>query len=185
MLDLMQRFMPGKYRPVFLYLVQGLDFQEQTLRYYEKAFKIKIEREQHWDVSAYLAQMGQYSGRPLKAADCEKRLREKFDTPFIALGYRKDESLQRRGHLGSLAKDNYIDWRNRKLFPVADFLSSEIDTYVKVRKLYLPPEYRAGFRNIDQFKGRPLLYIKNTYPEDYQKIVSTFPMVEAEVVRMA
>lgn len=182
MLDLAHRFMPCKFTAVFLYIVKGLEFQERTLRYYERKCGIEIKREPHWDVSVYLKQMGQVK----KIITCEKHekyLKRKYNEPWIMLGYRKDESLQRRGHLGSLSKTNYIDWRHHKLFPLSAWLSKDVDAYIKMRKLLLPPEYRYGYRNIDQFKGDAAIYIKNTYPDDWEKIIAKFPLVEAEIVR--
>lgn len=183
MLDLFNRFLPGKFIPIFLYFVKGLEFQEKTLRYYEEKYGIEIKREVHWDCSAYMRQSG-HKMKALKAGNCEKYLRDKYNIPFISLGYRKDESLQRRGHLGSLAKTNYIDWKYKKLFPVADWLASDMDAYVKSRKLLLPIEYQNGYRNIDQFKGPALLYVKNSYPDDYKKIIMEYPIIEAEAFRM-
>jgi len=182
MLDLAQKFIPGKFTPIFLYIVKGLEFQEKTLRYYENRYGIEIKRELHWDASAYLKQMGQ-TKKVLKCSDCETYLRRKYDEPWIMLGYRKDESLQRRGHLGSLAKSDYIDWQYHKIFPIADWLSKDIDVYIKSNRLVLPPEYRRGFRNIDQFKGEAAVYIKNTYPNDWEKIISTLPLVAGEAFR--
>lgn len=182
MLDLFDRFLHGKYKPIFLYMVKGLEFQERTLRLYEKKFGIEIAREVHWDVSAYLKQMGKVP-KALKCSDCESNLRQKYDEPWIALGYRKDESLQRRGHLGSLSKSDYIDWQYHKLFPLADWTAADIVAYIKARKLVLPVEYQNGYRNIDQFKGRCALYIKNSYPGDWKKIIETFPLIEAEAFR--
>jgi phosphoadenosine phosphosulfate reductase len=183
MLDLFERFMSGRYKAVFLYMVKGLEFQEKILRHYEAKFGIEILREVHCDVSAYLKQMGKAT-KALKAADCEKFLRHKHDEPWIALGYRKDESLQRRGHLGSLSKTDFIDWKYHKLFPIADWLESDIKAYIKARKLVLPVEYANGYRNIDQFKGRAALYVKNSYPEDWARITAQFPLIEAEAFRM-
>jgi 3'-phosphoadenosine 5'-phosphosulfate sulfotransferase (PAPS reductase)/FAD synthetase len=182
MLDIMEQFARGKYTPIFLYIVPGLEFQEKTLRYYEARYGIEIKREAHWDISAYLKQAGKGT-KVLRAGDTEQYLRKKYDCPWIALGYRKDESLQRRGHLGGLAKTSYIDHEYKKIFPVADWLESDMKAWVKTKKLLLPPEYSRGFRNIDQFKGPAASYIATQYPEDWQRIITAFPLVESELYR--
>jgi len=182
MLDLFQRFLPGRYQAVFLYFVKGLSFQESILRHYEDRFGIKIERRPHWDIANYDRAMANVQGRALKEKDIAAHIREETGLSWLAYGYRRDESMQRRGILTPFAPD-YIDAKFRKVYPLGAWSNHHIDEYIKARKLLLPREYAFGFRNIDQFKGPAVLWIKNNYPEDWQKIIDRFPIVEAEALR--
>jgi 3'-phosphoadenosine 5'-phosphosulfate sulfotransferase (PAPS reductase)/FAD synthetase len=180
MLNLAQKFMPNKYTAIFMTLLEGLDFQERTIKYYEQKYGIKIERELLFD--AYRFKTGNKKIK-IKAADSERYFRDKYDCAWIMYGYRRDESLQRRGYLGQYAKTNFIDWQFHKLFPLGDWSKHDIEAYVKQEKLYIPPEYRNGYRDINVFGGEAILYIKNRYPNDYAKIIEAYPIFEAEAFR--
>ena len=49
----------------------------------------------------------------------------------------------------------------------------------------LVKEYKDGFKHdLSTPDHLGLLYIKNQYPEDYEKIISTFPNLEAGVKKL-
>jgi phosphoadenosine phosphosulfate reductase len=182
MLDLFQRFLPGRYVPVFLYFVKGLEFQERTLRYYEARFGIDIQRRPHWDIANYDRTAQNKQGRALKEHDIAAHIRDETGLSWLAYGYRTDESMQRRGQLRPLAP-TFIDHKFNKLYPLGAWSRHHVEAYVKERRLVLPVEYQHGYRNIDQFKGRSVLWIRNNYPDDWLKIIERFPVVEAEAIR--
>lgn len=182
MLDLFQRFLPGRFIPVFLYFVQGLEFQERVLNYYEARFGIQIQRRPHWDIANYDRVARNQKQRALKEKDIAAHIRDETSLSWLAYGYRTDESMQRRGQLRPLAP-TFIDHKFHKLYPLGAWSRHHVEAYVKDRKLLLPVEYQHGYRNIDQFKGQAVLWIKNNYPDDWQKIIARFPAVEAEAVR--
>jgi len=181
MLDLfMKRAPEAVSEVVFMYYCPGMSYEEKILRYYENRYKIKITRIAHPDVSYYVNSR-KAKGRRLKIADIEKLLKADHGAEWVAWGFRKDESLQRRGQL-SMA-ENGIDWKYRKLFPIADWSKKLVERYVTQNKLLLPPEYKNGMRDLNTFKGDSLLYIYNNYPEDYERLVSTYPDIRGELMR--
>jgi phosphoadenosine phosphosulfate reductase len=165
--------------PVFLYFVKGLSFQEKVIQYYERRYKIKINRFPHNDVKFI---MERDKKRKIGQADMENFLRDKFDISFIIYGYRKDESLQRRGMMAHL--DHGIDWKYKKIYPLAEWREPHIRKYVKQKRLVLPDSYRMGYRDINSLKGDALMYIYNNFPEDYRKIITLYPHIEAERIRV-
>ena len=96
-----------------------------------------------------------------------------------------------RSHVESnwkLSSVNFVtsglfDWKYRKLYPLAEWSEKHLEGYLKRHKLILPIEYRYKFRDLNTFKGAPLLYIYNNYPDDYQKIIDLFPDVQGELMR--
>jgi len=182
MLDLFQRFLPSRFTPVFLYFVRGLEFQERVLRYYEGRFSIAIQRRPHWDIANYDRVARNQKQRALKERDIAAHIREETGLSWLAYGYRTDESMQRRGQLRTFAP-TFIDHKFKKLYPLGAWSRHHVESYVKDRRLLLPAEYAHGYRNIDQFKGPAVLWIKNSYPDDWARIIARFPAVEAEAVR--
>jgi phosphoadenosine phosphosulfate reductase len=165
---------------VFMYYCPGLSYEETILTYYEKRYGTKITRIAHPDV-AYLVNT-RTKGKKIRVANVEKVLKVDHGAEWVAWGFRKDESLQRRGQL-TMAK-NGIDWKYRKLFPLTEWSKKHTQQYVHDKKLLLPVEYRLGFRDLNTFKGDSLLYIYNSYPEDYNRIIQIYPDVEGELRRL-
>jgi phosphoadenosine phosphosulfate reductase len=139
MLDLFQRFLPGRYIPVFLYFVKGLKFQERTLRYYETRFGIEIQRCPHWDIANYDRVARGLPGRMLKEHDIAAHIRDETGLSWLAYGYRTDESMQRRGQLRPLAP-TFIDHKFHKLYPLGAWSKHHTEAYVHERNLVLPAE---------------------------------------------
>lgn len=180
MLDLfMQRARESVGLVVFMHMAPGLFIHERILQYYEKRYKIEITRLPHPD-SAMTINTREKKHK-ITNADFEKYLRISHGAEWIAYGYRKDESLQRRGQL-TLAKEG-IDWKYRKVFPIAEWAAKHCAGWVKRSRLILPPEYAMGIRDITSFKGPALLYLVKNYPEDYERIAAVYPDVKAELMR--
>jgi len=79
--------------------------------------------------------------------------------------------------------DNGIDWKYKKLTPLHIWAKKDIDNYIKQNRLILAPEVYSGFRNIDIYKGESLEWLKNNFPDDYQKWVTKYPMAQADFIR--
>jgi sulfate adenylyltransferase subunit 2 len=75
-----------------------------------------------------------------------------------------------------------IDERNRKIYPVADWNDKRIMAYIRLNSLLLPPEYSHGLKHDFCVPDtKLLLYLKNNFPADYQKVIAEFPNLEALV----
>lgn len=180
MIDLFMKYAKKSVsKIVFMYYCPDMSFDEKILQYYEKRYSIKIERIPHFDVSYMLNDNKKH--KKLKMSDSEKLIKKEYELLYLAFGYRKDESLQRRGMLSNLPYN--IDAKYKRIYPLADWSKKHVEKYVKSKKLVLPAEYAYGYRDINTFKGSSILYIYNNYPDDYKKIIKMFPDVEGELMR--
>lgn len=181
MLDLFISFAPKSIGSVvFMYYCPGLSYEEKILDYYERRYGLApIHRIAHPDCMYLVNERAR--GRKLRVADAEKRIRAEFEAEWVAWGFRKEESLERRGQLALAPKG--IDWKYRKLFPIGEWSRRHTAAWVKDRRLLLPPEYKNGLRDLNTFKGDSLLYIHHNYPDDYRRIVDMYPDVEGELMR--
>lgn len=136
MLDLFQKYMKGRYTPVFLYYCENLESKNKVIRYYEKRYKIKIEQYPHFETSFLLSREGKKIKR-LTMADTFKALRAKFNIEYIALGWEACESMARACMLKTF--DNGIDWKYKKLCPLHIWGKKDIDRYIKKRKVDFSP----------------------------------------------
>jgi phosphoadenosine phosphosulfate reductase len=174
MLSLFNKYMPKRYKAIFLYIHKGLSIREKIITYYENRFKIKIDQYPKFDVAFMFK-------KKLKQPDIEAFIRDKYDCEWLAYGYRKDESLQRRGMLKHIG--NGIDYKYKKLYPLSDWKQSDVWKYIKAEKLILPPDYAAGFRDINIFKGDALLWLYREYYNDYLIIKDQYPDIEGELLK--
>ena len=180
MLDLFVKYAVRSFSDViFMYFCKGLEFEERILRYYEKRFLVKIIRIAHPDVQ--FMKRSRTKQKRISISDLEKYIRQEFKSDYIAYGFRKDESLQRRGQLAHL--DGGVDYKYKKVFPVAEWSAKHMNGWIRKEKLLLPPEYKYGFRDINSFKGESIEYIYNNYPEDYQRIIKSYPDMQGELMR--
>jgi 3'-phosphoadenosine 5'-phosphosulfate sulfotransferase (PAPS reductase)/FAD synthetase len=171
MADLLQSY-SGRKEYVFLYFVEGLEIKQRIIDYYENKWQVHIHQFPHY------GHLSLKTGKKYKMADIEHGLRAKFGISWIAQGIRRDESLARRGMLAHLPYG--IDEKYRKLYPIADYSAKDIMAYIKLHKLPLPIEYNFGLKHdISVPDIKMLLFIKNNFPKDYQKILATFPNLEA------
>ncbi len=179
MLDLFVKYARQSIgRVVFMYFCPDLSYDEKILQYYEHRHDLGIDRVAHPD-TAYLVNTREKKSR-VGMSHFEKGLRAD-GAAWIAYGFRKDESLQRRGQL-SMA-DNGIDYKYRKVFPIAEWAERHAKAYVVQHRLPLPPEYKMGMRDLNSFKGEALLHIYNNYRADYERIVDMYPDTRGELMR--
>jgi len=160
--------------PVFLYFVKGLAIKKGIIAYYEKRWNVKIEQRPH------PRNLNLKADKKYRMADIERSLRAEFNISWIIDGAKKTDSMARRGMMAHL--QDGIDERNRKIYPLADWSDSKVMAYIKLNRLMLPVEYQHGFqRDFNVPTIDKLVYLKNNFPNDYQKIIAEFPQLESMV----
>ena len=161
--------------PVFLYFVKGLAIKQRIIEYYENRWKVKIEQRPHPRALNLKQDRKKY-----KMSDAEKSLRAEFNITWIIDGAKKTDSMARRGMMARLTDG--VDERNRKIYPLADWNDAKVMAYIKLNRLMLPVEYQHGFtRDFNVPTIEKLVYLKNNFAADYQKIIAEFPNLEAMV----
>lgn len=182
-LDLCMRYFDIVH-PYFLYLVPGLEFQERTLRWYERRYGVEIIRLPHFEVSNFLRygtfRDSDFSVPIVSVSDMYSYLRGVTGATWIAAGERIADSIVRRAMIKSTGS---IDTKRGRFYPVAYWRKAEIMNYIKRKRLYLPPDSRKfgfSFRSLD---GRQLAFVKDRYPDDYEKIKRFYPFCGAAVRR--
>lgn len=174
MADLVVKGYSGKMAFVYLYFVPALEIKQRIIEHYEKRWNIKINQQPD-PVTLSLK-----TGKKYKMSDIEHGLRAKFNISYIAQGVRRDESLARRGMLKHLPFG--IDEKYKKIYPIADFSTKDVMSYIKLNKLPLPIEYSHGWKHdfsVPDVDG--LVYLKNNFPNDYKKVIAEFPKLESMV----
>jgi phosphoadenosine phosphosulfate reductase len=195
-----EHFSIENVRGYFMYLCPGLSFQENYLAYLERRFApLRIHRIPHFGL-AQLFRSGTFrylrndaiAVPALKPRHYDAYLRKLTGLHWIATGEKAIDSVERNAmirHAGG------IDPKRGRIWPLAYWSHSTVYNYLKTRQIPLPPEYSLNVGN--QTGGRrgaqghsfgnlwyqSVVWIRDKYPDDYEKIVRSFPFLPGQVLR--
>jgi len=170
--------------PVFMYHVNGLSFQDTILKWAEKKYGVEIYRVPHFELST-MYRSGAFSKadrsvRQIKINDIYAHARDAFGCEWIAAGERCADSTIRNA---MIRKTGPIDAGRHRFYPLAYWLKSHVVSYITQRKLMVSPESKTLGHSFAGIVPKDLAKIKVEYPEDYQRILSAFPLAEAAAIR--
>lgn len=166
--------------PFFMYLVRGLEFQERTLRWYERKYGNPIIRVPHFENSNFF-KYGSYrdfdDNVPITSInDTYAYIRNMTGAIWIADGERISDSIVRRA---MIKNSGAIDVKRKVFHPVANWRKNDVVKYLEYKQLYLSPEQRKIGFSFASLDGKELSIINKLYPDDYKKILEIFPFVDA------
>lgn len=169
-------------QPYFMYIVPNLEFQERTLRYYEKRYKTKILRVPHFMLSDFLRygsfRMPDMEVPMVKTVELYNYLREKTGIYWICAGERITDSLVRRA---MIKESSSIDMKRGRFYPLAYWKVNHVRLYNNQNKLPLSLENKALTHSFRSLMPMEITEIKNKFPQDYEKIKKMFPLIETTV----
>lgn len=168
----------------FMYIVPNLEFQEKTLRYYEKRYNTEILRVPHFMLSDFL-RYGTYRMPDLdvpmvKTVELYNYMREITGIYWIAAGERISDSIVRRA---MIKNSSSIDVKRGRFYPLAYWNINHVRSYNKQNKLPLSLENKVLGHSFRSLMAEDLVGIKKNFPNDYNKIKDMFPLVDVEIKR--
>ncbi|CRK55444.1 phosphoadenosine phosphosulfate reductase [Alloactinosynnema sp. L-07] len=179
--------------PYHLYLVPGLRFVADSLKFYEDFFGQRIINLPHPSLIRWLnrfvfqppercavieaAQFPEFAYEEL--ADM---LRDVLDLPgaWNADGVRAADSPNRRM---ALVTHGPLHTTNRKVKIVWDWRIADVRATLARHHCPLPPEYEWFGRSFDGLDYRFLKPIMDNAPRDYARVLEWFPLADLEVFR--
>lgn len=187
----------GKFKrivPYYLYLIPGLSFIEEAIRYYERKFDTRIYQYPHPSLARMLnnnifqhpinvpviesAELYEGDYMDINAMCCEDA-GIPADT-YVATGVRAADSPLRRV---AFTKHGVISHNRRIFYPVWDWTKQDVIDACRNNGVALPMDYKVFGRSFDGIDLRFLLPIRKHYPQDYKKILEYFPMADVEIAR--
>lgn len=183
--------------PYYCYCVPGLEFVEESLRYYEDFFGCHIYRLPHRSFFRWLR--GYVYQPPARATTIERadlpsdeeynddtigdlirNCAQLPDGAYVGNGVRMADSPYRR--IG-LKTHGAINHNAKRFYPVYDWKKEDLMRAFLESGVKLPVDYRLFGRTFDGLDYRFLKPIKEHYPRDYEKIMDWFPLAELEIRR--
>jgi hypothetical protein len=169
--------------PVYLFYAR-LNYLSERLNFYENYFSIKINKFEHYE--NYKAKKNNVFGSNILtwqenykySKDCMLWLLSFFNADKIAYGYKKTDSLIRRGIINGRKKNNSL---NYMIHPIADMNDKDIWYYIKKKRIPYPDEYNQGYvHEFSNFMTKSALtWLINNYPNDLENLKQDFPFIES------
>lgn len=182
-LDLSMRHF-DRVQPFFMQIVPDLEFQEVTLRRYEKYYGVEVIRVPHPDLADFLRygtfRPADYSVPEIKMKDVYSYIRNKTQISWISAGERINDSLVRRA---MIKHSGTVDFKRFRMYPLAYWDKYEVMAYIRKKRLFLPKDSSELGFSFSSLSGRELSVIKSVFPRDYNKILEYFPLAESAVYR--
>ena len=170
--------------PFFMYLVPNLEFQEKMLQWYENRYDTKIIRLPHMDTSTMLRYGAftttDYNVPIIGINDIYDYMRITTGIWWIAAGERINDSIWRRA---MIKNSGSVDAKRGRFYPVSEWNKQEILQYIQKSRLKLGEDSKKIGFSFRSLNGKELAVIKDTFPDDYKRILEIFPFAEASVKR--
>lgn len=185
-----------KIVPYYCYVVPKLGFVERSLEYYEEFFGCHIYRLPHRSMYRFLRYMIFQPPEHVTKIEALDLPGEEYDDTMIgdiirncaglsecvytATGVRAADSPMRR-----LAMQTHgpINHNGKRFYPVYDWKKADLIAEIDKAGIKLPVDYQLFGRTFDGLDYRFLKPIKETFPEDYEKIIAWYPLAELELFR--
>lgn len=182
--------------PYYLYCIPGgpLSFTEKALQYYEDYFQTRIVRLPHpalnyfWNQAVFQApenlsilehaDLMNFTYEDIN--ELVRHTREGLENTYQASGVRSADSIMRRN---VMMKHGVINHTKRSWFPVFDYKKDDMIKELEDANIALPIDYVWFGRTFDGIDYRFTSVLKEKSPEDYERIVAAYPLVELDILR--
>ena len=181
--------------PFYMYMIANLEFEQESIRYYEKFFGTRIIQVPH--PSLYRMLRNNVYQPPERT-----KLIRSFNLPQpnyedICDLIREDEGLNRRDTyqaVGIRAADSptrrtainkygTINHKAMKFYPVWDWNKARLRSEFYKHKVKLPIDYKWFGRSHDGLDYRFLSKLRQHAPADYNRILEWFPLAHLDIYR--
>jgi hypothetical protein len=181
--------------PVNYYLVPNLQFELDSLKYFEEFFETPIYRlpspHLYKQLALHLYQPPSYV-KPIDKFDLPQFdwdtlatvTKEDFELPpetWAANGVRMFDSFAR---IMALKKNGPVNLNRRLFYPVYDWTPTRLKEEFRASKVQLPIDYKIWGRSFDGLSYAYMEGLRKHLPEDYERVKQWFPLVESVLKRM-
>lgn len=172
---------------LYMYPIAGLRSCDGPVDIAEKRFGIKVHRTQHWLTNQWLRE-GMFRPSPIDLPkiglnDIQNIARAETGIQWIASGERAEDSMARRARL---VRCKGLEEPQYRMFPIYDWHTTEVVSYLRAKRIPLPPRIgSSGQSGTSGFELRApcLRFLRDNYPDDYQKVLEVFPHAESAIKR--
>ena len=171
---------------VYMYIVKDLVHIEKYKQWAINKYPgVKFIEYPHYALSSYIktGHMGIKKDPKQKyftLADINDRARMATGVEWTIMGFKQSDSMNRRLMLRTY-DDNIILHKTKKAYPLSEWKNKDVLKYIQMKRLITPIAYGTAQSQGTAVENKDfVLWCYKNYPQDYQRIIKTFP--EAEVI---
>lgn len=174
----------------FMYSIPHLDSTKFICDYARERFGIDVFELPHWATSHDLRE-GRFRARAmnvplLKVTDIERMARLKSGLRWIGVGYKKQDSLERRGML----TDWYTKYGgpanpDRGVYtPIDDWSHRDVRDYLAAHNIVVPSIDKSGGQSGITTAPHSMAWLREFWPDDYKRMLRYYPYAVAQADRV-
>lgn len=182
--------------PYHMYRIPGeLDFERESLAYFEAFFGQRITRLPHEAIYRWLNQLvfqppercetieaagfPSFSYEEILTAWCDDLGHDRADV-WVADGVRACDSIVRRL---TMQKRGPTTESPRKVSPIWDWTKADVMNAIKSAGVELPVDYQWFGRSFDGIDAKFMIPLAQNAPDDYAKVREWYPLVDLLLFR--
>lgn len=170
---------------VFMYIVKDMEHISRYINYARRKYpNCEFVQVPHFAVFSYIkyGYMGHWKNpkqRLESMASLTDMVRKKFGIEWVFYGFKQSDSLNRRCMLRTYNMEAICE-KSKKCYPLSHYKNKDILEYIDRMGLIQPEKYgekgQSNGQNITDLDY--LLYIREKFPKDLQKIYDEYPDCE-------
>lgn len=170
---------------VFMYTVKNLEHINRYIAYACRKYpKIRFIQIPHYGIYSYI-KVGFFgckkneNQRKYTLEQLTDIVRERTGIDWAFFGFKQSDSMNRRLMLRGY-KDEAINEKTMKAYPLSQYKNGDVLRYIEQSNLIKPETYGGERQSAgaDITDIHHLLFLRDNFPDDLQKVYSQFPMAE-------
>ena len=169
---------------VYMYMVDGLEHIDKYIIWAKQRYpKAKFMAVPHYALTQYRKDgvfgCEQDPKQRIKSlSDITEDVREATGIEWAIYGFKQTDSLNRRIMLRGYEMQ-MINAPTKKAYPLSIYKNKDVEAYIKHKRLIPSLKYGNGQSQGTDVSNIPfLLFCKQCYPQDLERVIAVFPEVE-------
>lgn len=169
----------------YLFRVRGMEIVDEWAETVKRRHGVVVRMYPHFDLSrcykhAVLQPHWQGLERTprIKLTDIERKFRVDAGVEWVALGWRRNDSLSRALIMKQCGG---YDPKSRRVFPLRSWRRQDVFDYLKSRNIPLPESLGRKEQGGLDFHSGALSHLREDRPEDWQRWTTDFPFSELQL----
>lgn len=175
-------------KPVFMYLVRGLEYEERYINWAEKKYKLQFIKTPHYALNSFIktGYLGIKQDKKIGASKISKidtEIKNKLNIDWSVYGFKKNDGVTRRLMLNGY--ETGLSHKTKKVYPLMDYTNNNVLKFISDNSLILPFNYGTTKPSSGCDISTPefLAYLEKKYPSDLKRIFEQFPLAEVTLFK--
>lgn len=128
--------------------------------------------------TGYLGHEKNEKQKQYKLSDLTNIVRERTGIEWVCYGFKKSDSMNRRLMLNTY-RLNGINDKNKKFYPLADYLNKDVLKYIFDKGIIKPERYgNSQSSGCDVGDVEYLTFLRDKFPSDYKRVLKEYPLAD-------